>query len=77
MSLILTAIGLNAAVGTNFTTVNCLRFHCFYIENLKVIHILAQLPLGLDSLDLQVQIELKKVRNQQRVLVSDDRIFNV
>jgi hypothetical protein len=46
MSLILTAIGLNAAVGTNFTTVNCLRFHCLYLENLKVIHILAQLPSG-------------------------------
>jgi hypothetical protein len=55
MSLILTAIGLNAAVGTNFTTVNCLSFHCFYIENLKVIHILAQLPVGLDSIDPRVR----------------------
>jgi hypothetical protein len=42
MSLILAAIGLNTAVRTNFTTVNCLRFHCLYLENLKVIHILAQ-----------------------------------
>jgi hypothetical protein len=55
MSLILTAIGLNTAVGTNFTTVNCLRFHCLYLENLKVIHILAQLSLRLCSIEIALQ----------------------
>jgi hypothetical protein len=52
MSLILTAIGLNTAVRTNFITVNCLSFHCLYLENLKVIHILAQLSLSLCPIEI-------------------------
>jgi hypothetical protein len=63
MSLILAAIGLNAAVGTNFTTVNCLRFHCLYLENLKVIHILAQFPLSLYPIAIATRSSYKKVRN--------------
>jgi hypothetical protein len=43
MSLILTAIGLNTAVVTNFITFDRSSFHAVYKKKLDLINILAQL----------------------------------
>jgi hypothetical protein len=67
MSLILTAIGLDAAVGTNFITVNRLSFHFKIWLSKKVDKLIQYFSLTAFSLLLTQQ----KVRNQHSRLTPD------